>query len=380
MKSKVGVIVLGGHIQGLNIIRVYGKNGIKSILLDSNRFNLGKHSKYCSKFYRCENKNILNMLLEFGKKGEYRGWLILPTNDFHVKILSQNREELNRYFIVSSDRWSVVEKCYNKIKTYKIAQSISLPFPSTIFPKDRDELMANSTIKYPCIIKPAVMHTFYSKFKKKVFVCNNRDELLSNYLLATKVIPKSEIMVQDIIPGSSYNEYSSYLFYVDGRVSNYMAVRRRRQHPADFGNAATFIESVEIEELRLQSEKLLKAIGYSGICEVEFKYDYRDKTYKLLEINPRTWKSHIIAQKAGVPFLMSLYYKMVFNKNIITTTYRESYAKHILLDTIMIILNREYRATRFYDKEKTKYYVWDREDILPALFELIYFPINLLKR
>ncbi len=378
--KKVGVIVLGGHIQGLNIIRVYGKNGIPTILLDSTRFNLGKHSKYCSKFYRYKNENILDILLEFGKKGEYRGWLILPTNDFHVKILSQNRDELNRYFIVSSDRWSVVEKCYNKIETYKIAQLVSVPFPNTIFPKDINELISNSNIKYPCIIKPAVMHTFYSKFKKKVFLCRDKNELISNYILAIDVIPKSEIMVQDIIPGSSYNEYSSYFFYREGRVFNYMAVRRKRQHPADFGNAATFIESVEIEELRLQSEKLLKAINYSGICEVEFKYDSRDKKYKLLEINPRTWKSHVIAEEAGVPFLMSFYNKMVHNRDLITTTYRESYSKHILLDTIMIILNREYRADRFYDKKKTKYYVWDRDDILPALFELIYFPINIFKR
>ncbi len=378
--NKVGVIVLGGHIQGLNIIRVYGKNGIPTILLDNTRFNLGRHSKYCNKFYRCKNENILDMLLEFGKKGEYKGWLILPTNDFHVKILSQNRDELNRYFIVSSDRWVVVKKCYNKIETYKIAQSVSVPFPDTIFPKDIDELIGNSSIKYPCIIKPAVMHTFYSKFKKKVFLCRDKKELISNYILATEVIPKSEIMVQDIIPGSSYNEYSSYFFYIEGRVFNYMAIRRRRQHPADFGNSATFIESVEIEELRLYSEKLLKAIGYSGICEVEFKYDSRDKKYKLLEINPRTWKSHIIAEQAGVPFLMSLYNKMVHNIDLITTDYKESYARHILLDTIMIILNRDYRETRFYNKKKTKYYVWDRDDISPAIFELIYFPINIFKR
>ncbi len=376
--KKVGVIVIGGHIQGLNIIRIYGKNGIPTILLDNTRFNLGKHSKYCSKFYRCEN--ILDMLLEFGDRGEYRGWLIIPTNDFYVKILSQNRDKLNRYFIVSSDRWSVVKKCYNKIETYKIAKSISIPFPDTIFPKDINELIENDTIKYPCIIKPAVMHTFYSKFRKKAFICRNKEELLSNYRLATEVIPESEIMVQDIIPGSSYNQYSSCLFYTEGRVFNYMAVRRKRQHPADFGNSATFIESVEIEELRLLSEKLLKAIDYNGICEVEFKYDSRDNKYKLLEINPRTWKSHAISEKAGVPFLMSLYNKMVHNKNLITTTYRESYSKHILIDTIMIILNREYRGDKLYDKKKTNYFVWDRKDILPGIFELIYFPLNILRR
>lgn len=378
---KIGVIVLGGHVQGLNIIRIYGKNNIPSILLDNSSFNLGKHSKYCNKFYKYKDDNdMLNMLLEFEKKGKYRGWLILPTNDLQVKIVSQNRELLNRYFRVSSDRWSVVEKCYNKIETYKVATSISVPMPFSFFPTNRDELLSKDDIKYPCIIKPAVMHTFYNKFKKKVFVCRDKEELLKNYDIAVEVIPKEEIMVQDIVPGNSTNEYSAYFFYTEGRVFNYMLVRRKRQHPADFGNSATFIESVNIEELKIYGEKLLKKIDYSGVCEVEFKYDRRDSIYKVLEINPRTWKSHAISEKAEVPFLMSLYEKMVNDKNIITTTYKESYFRHILVDTLMILVNKEYRDTRFYDKEKTQYAVWDRKDILPAIYELIYFPFNIVKR
>jgi len=376
-----GVIVIGGHVQGLNIIRIYGQNGIPTILLDSNKFNLGKHSKYCNKFYKYKKDGLLQMLLNFAKKEKYKGWLIIPTNDLQVKIVSQNREELNRYFTVSSDRWSVVEKCYNKINTYTIAKSLSIPMPSTVFPASKEELLSISeSIPYPCIIKPAVMHTFYGKFKKKVFMCKDKKELLDNYTLATEAIPTSEIMIQDIVPGSSNNEYSSYFFYTEGRTFNYMAVRRKRQHPADFGNAATFIESVDIEILKTQSEKLLKAIDYNGVCEVEYKYDSRDNSYKLLEINPRTWKSHGISQKAKVPFLMSLYEKMINGNNLITNTYKESYFKHILLDTIMIILNKEYRATRFYDKEKTQYAVWDRKDISPAIWELIYFPFNVAKR
>jgi len=376
---KKGVIVLGGHIQGLNIIRVYGKNNIPTILIDNNRFNLAKHSKYCNKFYKCDNDNLLDFLLDLAKDKKYSGWLIMPTNDFHVKVLSQNKSKLKEYFTIYTPNWDVVSKCYNKIETYTIAKDLNIPIATTIFPKSYDDLL-NLNIEYPCIIKPAVMHTFYSKFKKKVFVCNNKDELLENYLLATKFIPKTEIIIQDIIQGSSYNEYSVYMHFRNKKVYNYMVVRRKRQHPADFGNAATFIESVENEELKDLAQKLLTEIDYNGLCEVEFKYDNRDNKFKLLEINPRTWKSHIIAQKAEVPFLISLYEKEINNKDIITTSYKESYLKHILLDTIMIILHKDYRATRFYDKSKTQYMVWDKEDLTPGFFELIYFPLNVLKR
>jgi len=377
---KKGVIVLGGHIQGLNIIRIYGRGGIPVILLDNNKLNLGKYSKYCNKFYKYENTEILKMLLTFKSLNKYKGWLILPTNDLQVKILSQNREELKQYFTISTDEWSVVKKCYNKIETYSIAKSLSIPIPWTIFPKTKQELIDSNNIKYPCIIKPAIMHTFYKKFKKKVFVCNNKKELLDNYMLATEVIPNSEIIIQDIIPGNSSNQYSVGLFYTNGKTYNHIVVRRTRQHPVDFGNATTFAESVELKELKIKAEKILKEIKYNGLCEVEFKYDVRDEEYKLLEINPRTWKWHSISEKAEVPFLLSLYEKMINNKNLITDGYKKSYFKHILLDTIMILLNKEYRKSKVMNKDKIQYAVWDRRDILPAIWEILYFPYNLMRR
>jgi len=74
----------------------------------------------------------------------------------------------------------------------------------------------------------------------------------------------------------------------------------------DFGKASTFVELVEVPEIRSLSLKLLDALGYYGLSEVEFKYDSRDGTFKLLEINPRTWKWHSIALLSGLnlPYLL----------------------------------------------------------------------------
>ncbi len=49
---KKGVIVLGGHVQGLGIIRIFGKNNISCILLDNTKINIARHSKYCNAFYK----------------------------------------------------------------------------------------------------------------------------------------------------------------------------------------------------------------------------------------------------------------------------------------------------------------------------------------
>jgi len=375
---KSGVIVLGGHIQGLNIVRIYGKIKIDVILIDKDSFNLAKHSKYCKDFYHREN--FLELLLEFKDRDRYKNWLIIPTNDSQVKILSQNRDKLDSHFLVTTDKWEVVKNFYNKINTYKIAKRLSIPIPWTLFPADIEDLKRED-IKYPCIIKPAVMHTFYSKFKKKVFVCSNFDELISNYKEALKVIPKSEIIIQEIISGDSTNQYSACFFYNRDRSYIHLIARRARQHPPDFGNATTFAETVNIDILRERGERILKEVGYFGLCEIEFKFDSKTKEYKLLEVNPRTWKWHSIANRAKTPFLKSIYEKMVNKKDLIVCEFREAYFKHLLLDTIMLILNRDYRKSyKKPPKDKVQYAVFDRDDMLPFFWELMYFPYNLIKR
>jgi predicted ATP-grasp superfamily ATP-dependent carboligase len=84
--------------------------------------------------------------------------------------------------------------------------------------------------------------------------------------------------------------------------------RRTRQHPVEFGRVTTHAETVRLPELEDMGRRVLDAMGYRGISEVEFMRDPRDGTFKLIEINARFWAWHSLAIKAGVdlPYLMYL--------------------------------------------------------------------------
>jgi predicted ATP-grasp superfamily ATP-dependent carboligase len=41
---------------------------------------------------------------------------------------------------------------------------------------------------------------------------------------------------------------------------------------------------------------------YTGLAEVEFKYDQKDGRYKLLDVNPRAWTWQELCAAAGVDF------------------------------------------------------------------------------
>ena len=108
MKNCIGVIVIGGHVQGLNILRIFFKNGIKGIVLDESKYNLARHSKYCTAFIKYPENELLVKL--FTLKLKYKGWLLFPTTDKHVEVLSKNKSELEKKYIVCTDYWNVEEK------------------------------------------------------------------------------------------------------------------------------------------------------------------------------------------------------------------------------------------------------------------------------
>jgi predicted ATP-grasp superfamily ATP-dependent carboligase len=65
---------------------------------------------------------------------------------------------------------------------------------------------------------------------------------------------------------------------------------------------------VDVPELEETARKILRAMKYHGLSEVEFMLDPRDSKYKLLEVNARLWGWQSLAIAAGVdlPYLSYL--------------------------------------------------------------------------
>lgn len=377
---KKGVIVIGGHVQGLGIIRIFGRNEIPCYLLDSNSINIAKHSKYCSKFYKIDPKqDVISYLIKLNSKYNLKNWLLIPTDDNYVRILSQNKKLLENYYRVSVDDWEVIEKCYNKRITYRITQDLDVDMPKTYFPDNLEEIK-KLNIDFPCIIKPAVMHKLYSQIQQKVLVCKNKGELIANYEKILRYIPPDEVIIQEIIPGESENQYSACFFYNRSEPFVSLLARRKRQYPIDFGSCTTFAETVVDKSLIQSAQLILNKIRFWGICEVEFKKDERDGKYKFLEINPRTWKWHSIANKSNSPFLISLYNFIYSNNPIIKNDWSACAWKDLVTDSAVLFkLLLNYKLQKSVSREK-EYAVFDTNDPYPFIFEIIYMPYLFVTR
>lgn len=305
---KPGVIVIEGHVQGLSNTRALGEKGIPVYVVDSTNC-VARYSKYCQKFFRCPAFNsdeFATFLLDLARQENLQGWLLLPSNDHAVYTIAKHKEQLEQHYRVITAPLDIVNKIYDKMALLAVAHELGVPYPKTkVFTSVPEELAV--PFSFPAITKGRNGLTFYKTMGKKALLASNSEELKEQLTLLEAKDQLSNSFVQELIPYDGTNKTISFTaFSVDGEIKTHWIGEKVREHPLRFGTA-TFAKSIAKPELWEPSQQLLRALGYTGVCEIEFLLDPRDRQYKLIEINARTWLWVGLAKACGVDYAELIY-------------------------------------------------------------------------
>ena len=253
-----------------------------------------------------DEHNTVKSVMEVGQRYGLKGWVLFPTRDETVAAFSRHRDRLAEFFRVTTAAWETVRWAWDKKNTYDRAAELGIPVPHTYNPRTEADL-ANLYRRLPLAIKPAVKENFFYATGAKAWRAETPNQLHELFRKAIGQIRPEEILVQEIIPGDGQQQYSYCAFFRDGEAQSTLIAKRMRQHPREFGRAATYVETIEFPEIEELSERFLRAINYYGLVEIEFKQDPRDGQFKLLDVNARTWGFHSLGGPAGVDFPYLLY-------------------------------------------------------------------------
>ena len=313
MTENTGALVLGGNLNGLTIARSLGRRGVPVWVATAPNIKLASFSRYTRRTLPWpEGECAAQVEYLLGVAEQYRidQWVLFPTSDETAALLSKFRTALSRRFRVSTPSWDVLRWAYDKRLTYQLAVEQQVDYPTTIYPATEADLEA-ANCTFPAILKPAT-HSLVNRFTAdKAWPVANRDELLARYRQARELIPPDLILVQELIPGSGESQFSYAALCCDGQPIASLTARRTRQYPIDFGYSSSFVETLDVPEIVEPSRRLLGAMGYTGLVEVEFKLDAPNGGYKLLDINPRLWTWAALGGRAGVDFPYLLWQMMV---------------------------------------------------------------------
>lgn len=304
LPSGVGAVVIGGEHPGLAVARSLGSRGIPVVVIDD-QVSVSSFSRYVTRFIRVNNlrdeHSTVQALLDIGRQYDLKDWVLFPTRDETVAACARFRDDLARFFRVTTPAWNTVRWACNKRNTYRLAEQLGIPCPQTWCPRSSDELPSLYP-KLPLAIKPAIKENFFYATGAKAWRADTPEELHRLFTRAQHEVGAEEILVQEIIPGEGSQQFSYCAYFRDGEAHGTLLARRQRQHPREFGRAATYVETAEVPVIEELSKRFLTEIDYKGLVEIEYKQDPRDGQYKILDVNARVWGFHALGLAAGVDF------------------------------------------------------------------------------
>ena len=375
MEKKINVIFLGAGPTALAGIRELGENNIQTYTIGLNPYETALFSKYTKKLGNANpEKNpekVIKILNSFPSEKNSIN-IIIPTGDESVEFLSKHKEKLKNKFVFSLLENDISDLFLNKAKFASIVERVGIPHPKT-WTSSSSELLKDwgKKVMYPCIIKPVYYHKWAKIYGlKKGFIVHSLGELIQVYKEISKNFNK--LIVQEIIPGDDSNIVVFTANFEKNKVKQIFTGRKIRQYPINFGTTTCAV-SENIEEIKEYSIKLLNYIGYNGVCDVEFKYDARDKEYKIIEVNVRIGRWYRLVTKSNKkPLLSSIYSMAKLNKNLEEVPEKENIIWLFPIRDIPAILkNRKFGALKDYFRKNKVWCIFDKKDPIPFFMYFI---------
>lgn len=260
-------------------------------------------------------EGFLRVLDEFANKHKKK-IVLISTNETYTEFVSANKEKLEDRYIFNFPTPDVIKSLTNKENFYKTYKDSKLTFPSTIYYNCAKKTKIPNDLTYPVVLKPAnvvIYNHITFDGKKKIYKIESYEELEETINLIKEKGYDDKLIIQEFIPGGDDALFDAVLYVNTKGKCEFMTFAQiglQERTAGMVGNAAVLINGFNTTKGDINAEvKILKefmeGINYRGFAEVDMKYDVRDNTFKVLEINARQGRSS--------------YYVAALGKNLVKT-------------------------------------------------------------
>lgn len=378
-----GVVILGGAHNALALARSFGRKGI-AVALVTDDHPLPKFSRYVSRRFDWPGataENAAAWLVALSGRHNFKNWLLLPCADNEVRLVAENHDLLRTQFQIMGTQWEILQHLCNKQLLVQAAEKAGIAVPKS-YPVDSAEDASRIDVTFPVILKPAMRIARNEFTSAKAWRADTRDELIALYSKAVVLQGQDGVIVQEYIPGGGEAQFSYAALWSNNFPVAELSARRTRQYPVEFGYTSTFVEIVDNDEVKSVSRKLLSSVGFEGLVEVEYKHDARSNSYKILDVNPRSWSWLSLCEAGGLDFP-----ELILNLGTAATlqaTIGHAWV-HVPRDIVasihLLLLSRMSIAAWLKSyRQKLTFAVFASDDPLPALLELPATLVRVVRR
>src|SRR5512145_2598727 len=127
-----GVIVIGGHINGLGIIRSFAARNIRTAVITTKAYDLAQYSRCIE---ACESaldlvdrpERLVEALTR--RSSLWKGWALFPSNDEALAAIAQCRQRLEADYPILAASNEALQYFLDKDLMLQAARDVGLPVP-----------------------------------------------------------------------------------------------------------------------------------------------------------------------------------------------------------------------------------------------------------
>ena len=380
--DKAAAVVLGGYVNGYSIIRELRACGVPCIWLIDVRRSIASRSNQLDGFSLIQD-DAVSLQEELVRLARQLGQLVLfPTSDRHLELLHEVREVLADTCFLPFRSETLLESLDKGIQ-YAHCQRLGVPFPRTAEIETCEDLARLDGLTFPVLLKPAKRDDLTSDVFRNLLL-ETKDTLDAQRRRITAHVECGvKFLASELVPGDDTVIYA-YTAYRSptGRILNEWIGKKLNQYPDKFGVFSSASNEAPDVVLEL-GRKLVEGMDLVGIVEPEFKYDARDGTFKVMEVNLRSMMWHRMGSLSGVSLQFTQWCDAMGDAPRAQMQERQRrihfvYMKHEIINLLSRRGYWPYFARNVFGGEERHFAVFNWRDPMPAIADLITYPRALL--
>lgn len=274
-------------------------SGITAHVLAKARLPLARLSRYCSSYYCHKSENdddwirVIRSIVR-----SLRIDVVLPVTEKGVELVARNRKAISEFVaippIADSDLISMAQDKWS-FQCFAIEKGFPVP-ASVLIGKAGETSVASldiDSVEYPALLKPTLLDGGSGIVKVKEpsdLACAwNNGRIIKGY----------QYMLQSFLPGVVF---CLGLYSQGGQIISYTLWKTLLTSSKRLYFSARAMEYVNNEEVIELTIRLISAMKWDGIANIDFLVDSNNGSVKILDFNPRFGQSLLGSLVAGVNF------------------------------------------------------------------------------
>ncbi|MEU0599262.1 ATP-grasp domain-containing protein [Streptomyces sp. NPDC006393] len=290
-----GLIVKFGdyplHHGGVGAIRSLGRLGVPMYAITEDAYTPAASSRYLKRAFVWptrgteEADHLVEGLLRIGNRIG-RPTVLVPTDEEAAVLIAEHQDELKGHFLFPRVTPDLPRRLASKQGLHELCVEHGVPSPAAAFPQSYEDIAAFAeTARFPVVAK-----------NREAFVRRSRPAVNGTTRIATREGllalardwgPRPGVILQEYLPREEAEDWIVHAYFDQDStpLAMFTGVKVRSWPPHAGMTANAYV--VDNPELADLAARFIKQIGFTGIIDLDLRFDRRDGQYKLLDFNPR---------------------------------------------------------------------------------------------